>query len=84
MTAVLLYRDEVQQQLVERLQQILAQGDQFEPGQISAVSTFIARMMTRPESKIVINRMLIEQVRRKVCSLLTVILKETSVLLFFH
>lgn len=56
------FRLDLQQQLVDRLQQVVVQNGDFEPNQMAAVFTFIARQMTKPDAKIVINRMLIEQV----------------------
>ncbi|OQV20288.1 Vacuolar protein sorting-associated protein 8-like protein [Hypsibius exemplaris] len=58
---------EFQQQLVDRLQQVVVHGEDFEPTHVSAVFTFIARLMTKPDAKIVINRMLIEQTLEVLC-----------------
>ncbi|XP_055328809.1 vacuolar protein sorting-associated protein 8 homolog isoform X2 [Paramacrobiotus metropolitanus] len=58
---------ELQQQLVDRLQQVVVQSTECEPGQVAGVFTFIARQMTKPDAKIVINRMLIEQTLEVLC-----------------
>lgn len=50
------------QRLVDILLQIMVQGEGYSPTQVGALFTFLARQLARPDSRLVVDRLLFDQV----------------------
>lgn len=55
------------QRVVDILLQIMVQGQGYSPAQVGALFTFVARQLARPDSRLVVERLLLDQVLECLC-----------------